>query len=104
MPDSVSIIPPVLFGKNVKLEKNTTIGQYVTIGDSCVIGEDSEVSNSVLWKNTHILPNSAVNSTISGRHSILCKKNCGAVVADGGLVGERKEDPLLRSIPIPNHN
>jgi len=86
-PDDVTLIKPVMLGKNVLIKENCVIGPYVTLGDNCDIGKNSEISNSVLWNNTHVKDNTLIDNTISGRHSTLCSNVQNEVVADAGLAG-----------------
>ena len=88
LPEDITLIKPVMLGKNVKIKENCVIGPYVTLGDECDIGKNSEISNSVLWNNTHVKEHSLIDNTISGRHSTLCSNVQNEVVADGGLAGK----------------
>ena len=74
-----TLLPPVLFGKNVCVKGKCVIGPDSVIGDGCII-ENSTVKSSVLWdgvvaKDTEII-NSAVatNAEIDGAH--LLGSNC----------------------------
>ena len=64
--ENSEIIPPCYIGKNVVL-KNTTIGPYVSIGENSLV-EDSEIRDSLIQTNVHIL-NASLDNAMIGNHA-----------------------------------
>ncbi|NMB46980.1 MAG: NTP transferase domain-containing protein [Firmicutes bacterium] len=46
--------PPVVLGKNSRVEKGATVGPYSVLGQGTIVGQHSSVRRSVLWQNVHV--------------------------------------------------
>lgn len=83
---SVTIIPPVVIGRNCKIKRNARIGPFSAIGDNVVIEEEAIVERSVIWDSTYIGPSVGIHSaTICSRATI--KRD--SVVREDAVVGDR---------------
>ena len=70
--ENVNIVPPVIIGENVELNKNTSIGPYATIGRNCIINKDCSLKNSIIWDNIIIPEYSKIENSIAyGEKNIL---------------------------------
>lgn len=70
--NGVNIIPPVMIGENVAINKGSIIGPYTSIGNNCVIHKRCTLKNSILWDNIIIAENSNIdNSVVFDQRSII---------------------------------
>ena len=69
-----SIVPPVYFGRNVKIGSNCTIGPFTIIEDNVITGDSSRIKRSFVMRNCHIGTNCDVTGSIIGKNCVL-KKN-----------------------------
>ncbi|MBE0447812.1 MAG: NDP-sugar synthase [Actinobacteria bacterium] len=61
---TVKVEEPTLIGKDVCIERGSTIGPYAVIGGGCSIGPGVEISNSILWHGCSIGASSSIENTI----------------------------------------
>jgi glucose-1-phosphate thymidylyltransferase long form len=61
---NAKIIPPVLIGKNAKIEKNTQIGPYTTLGRNTLVGANSIIENSIIFDEAYIPKNAEFNRLV----------------------------------------
>ncbi|MCK4896688.1 MAG: NDP-sugar synthase, partial [Candidatus Heimdallarchaeota archaeon] len=61
---TAKIIPPVVFGNNIKVEDNVTIGPYSVIDDNVNIGANSTIDHSVIWKSSEIGRDSFIEKSV----------------------------------------
>ncbi|NLK08014.1 MAG: NTP transferase domain-containing protein [Firmicutes bacterium] len=79
------IEPPVVFGKNCRVERGAKIGPYTILGDDTVIGQYSSICRSVCWNNVHIGAQAEIKgAVICGQAKVKSK----ARVFEGAVVGQ----------------
>ncbi len=61
---NTKINPPVLIGKNAKIEQNTQIGPFTTIGRNTTIGARSIIQNSIIFDNAFISENARLSRVV----------------------------------------
>jgi len=61
---NTKIIPPVLIGKNAKIEKNTQIGPYTTIGRNTAVGANSTIENCIVFDKAYIPKNAKLSRVV----------------------------------------
>lgn len=76
---STTIIPPVLIGNDCVIKPGATIGPFAVIGDGWTVEENSQVANSVLWKDY---------SVISGKNHHAASIIRNGITVNGSIVGE----------------
>lgn len=79
------IVPPVYFGKNVKIGSNSTIGPFSVIEDNAVIGDNTRIKRSVIMDNSNIGGNCDIIGAVIGEKSLL-KRN--TVCLEGSCIGD----------------
>ena len=86
---SFDIIPPVYFGKNVKVGMNSVIGPYTVLEDNVTVAENTRLKRSVIMKNSSFGGNCDAIGAISGEKCVI-KSNTvaleGACIGDGCVV------------------
>ena len=70
---NTKINPPVLIGKNAKIEKNTQIGPYTTIGRNTTVGANSIIDNSIVLDNAYIPKNEKLSRVVYLNEDIFVK-------------------------------
>lgn len=66
--NNVRVNPPVFIGENCNIKEGTSIDAYTILGDNCNIGENSNISRSIIWKNSNI------GKSVECRGNILCNR------------------------------
>jgi len=61
---TAKIIPPVVFGNNITVEDNVTIGPYSVIDDDVNVRAKSIIDHSVIWKSSDIGSDSFVEKSV----------------------------------------
>ena len=61
---TAKVIPPVVFGNDVRIEDNVTIGPYSVIADGVVVKENSVIDHSVIWRNSEIGSDSFIEKSV----------------------------------------
>ena len=79
------IVPPVYFGKNVKIGNGSTIGPFSVIEDNAVVGENTRIKRSVIMDNSNVGGNCDVIGAVIGKKCLL-KRN--TVCLEGSCVGD----------------
>ena len=79
------IIPPVYFGKNVKIGNGSTIGPFTVIEDNVVVGDNTRIKKSVIMAESVIGGNCDVVGSVTGEMCLL-KRN--SVCLEGSCVGD----------------
>lgn len=79
------IIPPVYFGKNVKIGNGSTIGPFTVIEDNVVVGDNTRIKKSVVMANSVISANCDVIGSVTGEMCLL-KRN--TVCLEGSCIGD----------------
>lgn len=72
---SVSFIPPVYIGSNVKIEDNCVIGPYTVIEDNSSIGKGTKIKNSIINESVSIENNCDITGCIIAPSCII-HDNC----------------------------
>jgi len=67
--DDAFLRPPVLLGDGAEVESGATVGPMAVLGEEVHVGEDALVEDSILWRQTCVLPNSHVQGCIIGRQA-----------------------------------
>ncbi len=85
-----NVVPPVYFGKNVKVGDYSTIGPYTVLEDNVNISENTRVKKSVIGNNTSISSGCDIIGVMIGSNCLI-KSNCvcleGACIGDESKVG-----------------
>ncbi len=84
-----NIVPPVYFGRNVKVGRNCTIGPYTILDDNVITGESTRVKRAFVMRNSQIGSNCDVSGAIIGKNCVLKKNSVyleGACLGDGCVV------------------
>ncbi|MBO5934392.1 MAG: NTP transferase domain-containing protein [Clostridia bacterium] len=79
------IIPPVYFGRNVKIGNGSTIGPFTVIEDNVVVGDNTRIKKSVVMANSVVGGNCDVIGSVTGEMCLL-KRN--TVCLEGSCVGD----------------
>lgn len=79
------IVPPVYFGKNVKIGDNCTIGPFSAVEDNVVINENARIKRSVIMDNSNIGGNCDIIGAVIGEKCLL-KRN--TVCLEGSCIGD----------------
>ncbi len=61
---TAKIIPPVVFGNNIKVEDNVTIGPFSIIDDKVNVRANSTIDHSVIWKSSEIGSDSFIEKSV----------------------------------------
>lgn len=83
------IIPPVYFGRNVRIGHNCTIGPFTMLDDNVTTGDSSRIKRSYVMRNSLIGSNCDVSGAIIGRNCVLKRNSAyleGACLGDGCVV------------------
>ncbi len=84
-PEGLSIVPPVMIGKDCYIESNAQIGPNVVLGNGCRVESHAVVENSVLWEGVTVGPDCTVRRSILGNGVHLAEKT---EVADQSMIAE----------------
>ena len=79
------VIPPVYFGKNVKIGTNSVIGPFSVIEDNTVVGDNTRIKRSVVMDNCHVGGNCDMIGSVIGENGLL-KRN--TVCLEGSCIGD----------------
>lgn len=79
------IVPPVYFGKNVKIGDHCTIGPFSAIEDNVVINENTRIKRAVVMDNSNIGGNCDIIGAVIGEKCLL-KRN--TVCLEGSCIGD----------------
>ncbi len=88
-PDAV-VEPPVVFGRNSRVERGAIIGPYTVLGQDAVVGQHSSIRRSILWHNVHI------GTGVEVRGAVICDQATvkpkvrifeGAVIGKASILG-----------------
>lgn len=84
-----NIVPPVFFGKNVRIGVNSTVGPFTVLEDNVHIGDSSRIKRSVVMKNSQICGNCDVIGSVVGEKCVF-KRNTicleGSCISDGCVI------------------
>lgn len=72
---SVSFIPPVYIGSNIRIDDDCVIGPYTVIEDNAVIGKRTRIKNSIVNNTIHIDNDCDITGSIIARACII-HDNC----------------------------
>jgi mannose-1-phosphate guanylyltransferase len=92
----VIITPPVLVGKNCKIEADSELGPYACLGNKVEIKKGTKIKNSVIMDNTFIGGNNNLKDSIVGfRVTIEDDVNLGSnlVIADDQVLKKGADIP-----------
>ena len=81
-----TIIPPVMFGKNVKIGNGCTIGPFTVIDDNISVGSSARIKKSCVMAGTQIGANCDIIGSVIGQKCII-KRN--SVCLEGSCIGDR---------------
>ncbi len=62
--EAVTIRRPIHLGKNVRIQKGAVVGPYACVGDGSEILENTKIAFSVVYENTHIGRNTALDTCV----------------------------------------
>jgi NDP-sugar pyrophosphorylase family protein len=79
----LSIIPPVVIGRDCHIEPNAQIGPHVVLGNGCRVESRAVIENSVLWDGVSVGAHCTVQRSILGNGVNLPEKT---EVADQSMV------------------
>lgn len=86
-----SIVPPVYIGKDVQIERGSSIGPNTVIYDSSVISTDTLIKNSILFENVFISSGCYVDGSICCNNASVKRNSAvfsGSVLGENSLIGE----------------
>lgn len=84
--ETVTLVPPVFLGRNVKVKRGARIGPYSVIGDNTLIEEGANVERSVVWDSSYIGPSVGIHSAIVCSRATIKRDS---VVREDAVVGDR---------------
>ncbi|CAM3811534.1 nucleotidyltransferase family protein [Alicyclobacillus pomorum] len=70
MATDVQLVPPVIIGDDVVLERGCTVGPYAVVGDRAVLGRNVHCSRSVIWPDTRLEVSHDLNGVVVSPHFI----------------------------------
>ncbi len=94
---AAQIIPPVVFGRSVKVKAGAIVGPYSVLGDHCIIEEKARIHRSVLWDSVYVGVESNLSACTVCSHTTI-KDNC--TIQEGAVIGARcriEEDCTIRT-------
>ena len=62
----VTIMPPVVLGRDVALAPGACVGPYAVLGTGCQIGANAVVRESILWEDVRVAPGTRLYRSILG--------------------------------------
>lgn len=84
--DTVTLVPPVLLGRNVSIKSGSRIGPYTVLGDNTTVEGQATVDRTVVWDNVYIGHNASIHGSIIASRAII-KRDC--IIRENTVIGER---------------
>ena len=84
--ESVTLVPPVLLGRNVNVKAGSRIGPYTVLGDNTTVEGQATIDRTVIWDNVYIGHNASIHGSIIGSRAII-KRDC--IVRENTVIGDR---------------
>lgn len=82
------IIPPVLIGDNCSIRKSVTLEDCTTIGDYVIVDTDAHIKRSTIYEKTYIGTNTEITDSIVRKNSIFnASSMANLYVSDDSIIG-----------------
>ncbi|MCG7852575.1 MAG: NDP-sugar synthase [Methanosarcinaceae archaeon] len=81
-----ALVGPIVIGENVTIGDNVLIGPYTVISANCVIKDDSRILSSYIFNDVTIGENSNVSGSIIDKNTVI-GKNCS--LENGTVIGPK---------------
>jgi len=86
--DDAFLRPPVLLGDGTRVASGATVGPMVVLGEDVRVGEEALIEDSILWRQTRVMPHSRVRGCIIGRQASVAGTVNGRVCEDAGSISQ----------------